>query len=459
MKPSDEPRGAPRREAGGPKDAALRDQHKWSYCVGAVLLVAFLLVAFGRNRFTRSDPRGTLLVSEALLLHYTIRLDDYPANRLEGQYQFRLKNGHYYYFYPIGTSIASLPFVVLARGFGFDIRESEPEIQMVIAAFTCVLMLAAMIAIARLFVDRWNALLLASLFWFGTSLASTAATALWSHNFAILFGFVALYCAIGAVKHDLPPSWPVIGLSLFGAYLCRPTMALLAPMLLPFMFRHGKEAAVKAGLLWLACLGGYLAFNMHEYGQILPDYYLPGWLTGEHFSLGLYANLLSPSRGLLVFSPFLPVAWANWSRSRQGWGLDLSWLLMGLVWPVVHLVVISRNPFWWGGYSFGARLMMDVLPGLFLVTAYCWPTTTSGRASKLFTIGLAVAAAFSIFVNSGQGLFNRWTATWNSTPSIDIYPEYVFDWQYPQFLANEKGQNERLIRHEATYGLPADSMK
>src|SRR5262245_28951755 len=30
--------------------------------------------------------------------------------------------------------------------------------------------------------------------------------------------------------------------------------------------------------------------------------------------------------------------------------------------PGLHLAVVSRFPYWWGGYSYGSRLLVDVLP-------------------------------------------------------------------------------------------------
>ncbi|HSR33228.1 MAG TPA: hypothetical protein VLY63_21895 [Anaerolineae bacterium] len=419
------------------------------------LVLVFLAVAFGQNRFARSDPRGTLLVSEAILVHRTVKLDDYPTKLFLGQSQFHEKNGHFYYFFPMGTSLASLPFVALARGFGFDIRESEPELQIVIAAFAAILSFFLLLKLASLFLDRYNALLVASAYWFGTSLASTNGTALWSHDFAVVFGLTGIYAAIRSTRELQTRAWPQIALALFGAYLCRPTMSLLVVALLCYLFTYSRGMAIKAGLLFLVCFGAFVAFSILEFGQVLPDYYWPERLVGPDMHKALYANLLSPARGLLIYSPFIPWAWACWALSKKAWGLRKSWLLVGIAWPLAHWVAISRFPQWWGGYSFGPRLMTDVLPGLFLLTLYTWPTTTKGTAAKILVAGLVVTALFSVFVNSGQGLFNRWTATWNSTPSVDVYPDYVFDWKYPQFLANERGQEQRLIRHAALYGLPA----
>jgi len=91
--------------------------------------------------------------------------------------------------------------------------------------------------------------------------------------------------------------------------------------------------------------------------------------------------------------------------------------------------------------------MTDVMPGVFLLTLYTWPTEIKGRISVTAVGALAVASIFGIVINSGQGLFNSYTALWNAEPSVDEYPEYVFDWSYPQFLANRSGHERRLIKH------------
>jgi hypothetical protein len=55
-----------------------------------------------------------------------------------------------------------------------------------------------------LFIGPFNSLIVASVFWFGTSLASTSGTALWSHNFATLFGLLAIYYSIKSTRSSNP---------------------------------------------------------------------------------------------------------------------------------------------------------------------------------------------------------------------------------------------------------------
>ena len=62
---------------------------------------------FAHNRNTASDPRGTLLVSEAILTHGTVKLDHYGEDLLRGYaYAVHRKNDHSYYYFPIGTSLS-----------------------------------------------------------------------------------------------------------------------------------------------------------------------------------------------------------------------------------------------------------------------------------------------------------------------------------------------------------------
>lgn len=413
-----------------------------------VLFIVFISVIFASNRSTDSDPRATLLVSESIIKKGTIKLDHYGSDALKRYgYTVHIKNGHYYYYFPIGTSIVSIPFVAMANGVGLEMIGSEPIVQIFIASLTSIISLFLLYKLATLFLNASSALLASSVFWFGTSLSSTAGTALWSHNFATLFALLAIYFSVRAAKINASQPCYSIACLLFVAYLCRPTMALLSPFVLLFLFTYSRVSAIKTAVFLVSLLGVFILFSTYEFGQLLPDYYLPKRLAGGHFYEAIYGNLLSPARGILIYSPFMGFAWLCFKYSQKPWGLKKSWLLMGLAWPVLHLLFISRFPHWWAGWSYGARFMTDVLPGLFLLTLYTWPTNFKPKMAKVLSGIFFAFCAFAVMVNTGQGLFNKYTTAWNAEPNIDQYPEYLFDWSYPQFLANKYGHALRLVKH------------
>ncbi len=413
-----------------------------------LLVLVFLSVLFAPVRYEGCDPFGSLMVSDSILTHGTVRLDAIGAQntRLYG-YNTDLHNGHYYYSFPLGTSIVSLPFVAVAKIFGLNMLYAEVPMQIIIASITCVLTLLLLMKLARIFFDPLPAVLISGVFWFGTSLSSVCGTALWSHNFAALFALLSIYLVIKKIVTEEQLScWPLIAVVLFFAYLCRPTMALLVPFELLFIFSYNKKTAFKIASLLLLLLMCFVWWSSNELHQFLPDYYIPQRLGGDRFYEALYNNVLGPSRGFLVYSPFIIVAWACFKDSIRQVVLKKTWLLLGLAWPLLHLFTISRFHQWWGGWTPGPRLITDALPGLFLLTLHTWPTRWRLAKSKSSIVILSVACLFSIFVNFFHGLFSyQYMRSFYSEPNIDIYQEYLSDWRYPQFLFNKERRAARLL--------------
>lgn len=411
------------------------------------------------NRSTRGDPRATLLVSEALIHHGTVKLDSYPVESL-ARYGSAIqpKNNHQYYYFPIGTSLLSVPAVAVSNAFGYRMLDDETPVQMALALLACVLQGWLLFCIARMFLADWTALTLASLCLFGSSLISTGATALWSHDFAAVFASLSIWLALKPLRRDARVANFWLATALFIAYLCRPTLSLLAPFVVIMLFVSGQRMAALKSSLWLAMwLAAFAVWSLLEFGQWLPDYYLPSRLAGSDFPTAAWNNLFGPSRGLFIYSSFIGVALVfaltRWRRTTSDWAI----LLVALLWPTCHWLLISRFPHWWAGWSFGPRLMTDVIPGLSLLLFQAVSLTTSLIARWLLAGLLLVTGIFSIWVNSYQGLFNPWTIEWSAAPNIDDYPEYLVDWRWPQFLHNEQRHTARLSLFDRTLVLPADS--
>lgn len=423
-----------------------------------LLGLAAVVVLSAKIRATGSDAYGTMLVAKAIIEQQTIRLDAYPEVRQAldaGQYQFIQHGRHLYYYFPIGTPLFSLPFVALASLAGYQVTAESAGLQIIAATVTSVLTLFFMLRIAALLLPAPLHLVVASGFWFGSSLVSTFAMALWSGNVAVLFITIAIYALIRIALLQSHQLWPLASASLFFAYLCRPTVSLVIPMAILFLWSYDWRMAVKASLLIVVMAALFVSFSLHEYGQLVPPYYAPSRLEGTRpaaYLQAIYGNILSPARGLLVYSPFLIIAPISWLflPDQHAWPLKRSWLLIAVVWPVLHLMAISRFPAWWGGWCFGARLMADVLPGLYLGVIYVVRTRFSvpplppASGQRLAAAALAVSFAFAIYVNSYQGIHNEMTAAWNTEPNVDRNPHYLFDWSYPQFLANPDGHAKRL---------------
>ena len=81
---------------------------------------------------------------------------------------------------------------------------------------------------------------------------------------------------------------------------------------------------------------------------------------------GLTGTLLSPSRGLFVFSPWTLIAFAYlpFAFFRLRLATLLPWLLATLA---AHALLISTFSCWWAGLCFGPRYWTEVIPLLAIV--------------------------------------------------------------------------------------------
>ena len=218
--------------------------------------------------------------------------------------------------------------------------------------------------------------------------------------------------------------------------------------------RH-RAIILRLALTTVTLFLAFVAWSWLEYGRLLPHYYTQSnrLALTTAFWQGLYGNLLSPSRGILVFSPFLLlVAVGVVLYFRQLKTQPLFWL--SAVWFGVQFALISSWDMWWGGYSYGPRLLTDVVPALVLITALVWKefSERSSLPSRRLVSALYLSLGLlGILIHSYQGLYNVYASLWNLYPDIDEHPQYLYDWRYPQFLANGHSMLARLQAHLDTY--------
>lgn len=429
------------------KDKASAPRWRVRVSLLVVVLAAVTVTLTATNRMTDSDAMGTLLAAESLVRGYGLTLDHYPdlvksvlGSRVESV------DGHLYYFFPIGTSLLVAPVVGLLGAFGQEMVAVDDKVQVALAAAAAAAVVLLSYALARRFVGSWSALLLAAAFWFGTSFASTGATALWSHDFGAVFSLASLFFLVRALQ-ERALRWVVWSGALAAAsWIIRPQLLILALVVLVVLAWRWPRSLGFFMAPWLAASAVFMAFSQATVGSLLPNYYLPQRLEGGALWEAMAGSMVSPGRGILLFSPLLIVILlllANWrSRSRDEQAL----VLLGLGWLVLQWVAVSRFPHWWGGWGFGPRLMMDALPGLLLAVAVLWPRSFKTVLAKVAVVAFAALAAVSVWINTVQGLYNPYTRLWYVQQSIDQSQDIIWDWTYPQFLGSEAGHEEREVR-------------
>ena len=149
------------------------------------------------------------------------------------------------------------------------------------------------------------------------------------------------------------------------------------------------------------------------------------------FFEALAGHLISPSRGFLVFVPAILIVIYNAMRYRKEIQAKTAFR-MALAVILMHWIVISLFVNWWAGYSYGPRLVTDVLPWVFLIALL---GIAASQKSLTYQIVVVVLVAISILIQA-QGACCQEVWRWNAHP-IDVDQDHSRVWSLhdPQFLA------------------------
>ncbi|HVT16074.1 MAG TPA: hypothetical protein VHQ90_07845 [Thermoanaerobaculia bacterium] len=387
--------------AGGPEPARRRRDVRASVLLGLCCLLVY-------NANLRSIGTGDTLPARYLPFGIwrfgSVLLDPIRDVVSEGNAQpYWIANGragHSLSLYPVVLPVLIAPLYLPAVGY-LNLRGwTEPRllrVAKVMEKLTASLLAASAAALLYLLLRRRappaDALLLALAFAFGSNTWMIGSQALWQHGLAELLLAGALLLLTGPCT---------IPRALAAGALCgliagnRPPDALLAAALGLYGLRWAGQRA-----LWLAALaagaavplGLVLGYNAAAAGNILGAYGIPE--RGAFFHHGLLSGvaglLVSPTRGLLVFSPFLllvPAALWHGLRDRGTRALTLA---VGVA--ALAQVLFYAKADWRAGYSWGPRWLTDLLP---LLVWLLPPALAALRGAGRLAFVLAACASMAV---------------------------------------------------------------
>jgi hypothetical protein len=401
----------------------------------ALAIVTLLVIVYNANgrEIGSVDSQPEKFTAQQLALRHSLVLDPVVAERpllAERPAFARDRAGHFRSAYPILPALlASVPALVLQTT-GL-VNMSAPLAPDLIAVLTASMLTAAAVALVFLAVSRVvpprAAWLTAVALGLGTNYWSSVSQTLWQHE-TVAFGLALALWAWLKQTRDIGRSalW-LGGLGLAMAGAARPQVSpVVACMLAWLAVRVGARRAAVPGAVVAAAAALSVAANYQWFGHPLGD----AWqleavhplthgvagVIGGHPWVALAGLLVSPSRGLLVFSPVVLVALAgigpSWNYDRD---IRLRWLLGAVT---VELLAYSCYSVWWGGHTYGPRYVLDVLVPLAPVWALGMARLL-GRPSSAAVV--AVLLAWSVLV-AGEGAFVYPHEGWNSFPNdIDTH--------------------------------------
>jgi hypothetical protein len=413
------------------------------------LFTALVLVYNSNGRELQPiDSQPTKLAARALardgLLTLDRDVDEKPALAARVSFQ-KDRHGHTRSAYsPVPSIIAAGPAWMVSRLGLVDLNASlAPNL---IASVTASLLTAAAVVFVFLaispLVSRRSALLTAIGLGLGTNYWAEVSRTLWQHE-TVAFGIgLALWAWLRPAARLTIGYAALGGIGLGLACTCRQHVVPLGAVLLMWLWvRAGLvRAAVAAGIV-AAAIGALFVAQYLWFGDVLGGFAAMqrvALLPGAHGVtsavnaapwIGALGLLVSPSRGLLLFSPVVMLVAAGARRSLvESPDLRLGWLLAASAAMFVEYACYSV---WWGGFTFGPRYMLDLLVPLA-------PAAALGVESALarsWSRWLAAAALAWSLVVSATGAFMYPNDQWNTSPeSVDTHHARLWDWRDPQIV-------------------------
>lgn len=418
----------------------------------ALALVGLFFLTFAIHAVspvtTSTDSAWTFHLAASMLREGNLDLDEYrPVMDLARDYRLRTIGAHIYYYYPAATSLLVTPVVVLANAVLPLFRSADfysyltthgpdertARLEKLVASAIVGLATVVMYLIARRFRALGASIAVALVFAFATSMWSTASRALWQHGPSVLLLSFALLLTLAAPGK----SWSLFaaGFILAFAYLVRPTNSLsFAVFGVYYWLNHRRR-------IWLYAAGSLAVFvpygiqNWLTYGNVFPPYsyqLFERLATPAAFAEALLGTLISPNRGLFVFTPvFLFSVFGGYLRvHRAARRASLDLFLLAIV--VGHWITTSLFEDWGGAWSIGPRYFVDMIPFLtyFLISFMGSPAFQRPRWKYVFMIAIA-ASVFAQFRCS----VSPYPFMWNGKPRALVdAPERKWDWGDMQLL-------------------------
>ena len=412
----------------------------------------FLIALFIYN--ANGAQRGAIDTIPARFLPYSILkegnfdLDEFRFLYAQGVPRYLIQSGgRLVSGYPPGPAILALPFYFLPVLGGVP-AESKLliNVEKLAAAVLTSLSVALIYAALRRLESQKAALAMSLIYAFGTSSLSISSQALWQHGPSQLLLAASLYCLVRGMEQ---PKWAAFsGLTLGWAVLCRPTDLLIVIPLAVYVLHVHRDQALRFTLLVLPAATFMALYSFWYFGSVTRMGYATGFFSGNSWATpffeGLPGILLSPSRGLFVYSPiFLFSLIGIFLAWRAAESLLLKYLSIAVV---LEVALYSKWTIWWGGWSFGPRLLADITPLLALLLL---PAFRYIRERPLQKSGFYALAALSIAIHA-MGAFAP--GGWN--PDVGEPSIRLWTWSDGELMNSVRGLLSRVTGRYYLQDIP-----
>jgi hypothetical protein len=389
------------------------------------------------------DSPPTVYLPVAILRWGTFRLDPLMGQvpvlfNLEKPPSYLTQvEGHFYSKFSPFPALLSIPLYALYMLIGppdnYAVYLTLSRLMSVLVSTTTAVVIFYLL---RNILAQWRALLLAFIYGLATftwpMATNTFATQSTGEMFLALA--VLMLAQIGSAKSQETqaiPVNPLRGYVLAGCFASLavisrpqtlPAVAVLSVYVLQLTWKSWR-GLIAYGLAAMPAALFLAVYNTWAFGAPWRTGYQGEASFGWSYPIwkGLPGILISPSHGLLMYSPVLLLAfmggWVVWRKAGKAlplWALGRYFSIICLL----QLVLMSGWHYWNGGNAYNQRMLHEVTPMLICLVAYAWSSYASRR---VFVFTLTLTAAWGIWMNLARAALYDQHIFWSEIyrPEID----------------------------------------
>ena len=360
--------------------------------------------------------------------------------------------GHYLSSYPIVTPTLITPIYVIPYlllkiiqypmdlfnpGFLAIVYMLEKLSASLIAAISGIFVYLSL----KMLLNRKTALVGVIIYAFATNTWATSSQALWQHGLVELLLSMMVYLILINEKTKSSNNYIYLGV-LTGLFIFnRPVDS---PLLLPILYYiviSSKRNILSYLIAMFLSAAPFMFYNFYYFGNLFGGYgnLLSQFSLSSANMINFMGLLISPSRGLFVYSPILILSILGYAKIGRVLNARIRTLFCIFAFSIlIQIVVYSCFRVWWAGWSYGPRFLTGMLPlltillGLYLTDHVSFRYLNTRKMVTLIFIFLLIS--FSVFTQL-VGVFCYPNGNWDSDPyNVDLHPERVWDIKDTQIM-------------------------
>lgn len=398
----------------------------------SLFVVTFIIFNLNINSLGSGDTIPARLLPINILSGDGLYFDkyvDYLQNKYHTIYYFQQYNNHYISSFPILTGLISLPlylpFYIYFNFIGVvDIKSLyniSTALQKISASFLASLSVILFFTlINKISNNNKISLLFALIFAFCTQTFSVSSQALWQHGTANLFIIISQIFLFK--KFYL---WSLV-FAIF-SFWSRPNFFLFLIIIYYFILIKEKSGRILYSIFFLLGIIILIGYNLYFFNSLFGGY---GIQTSTFSLNNIFSNalglLFSPARGVIFYTPlfifsFLSIIFLKKIR-RMPTKIRVIFYL-NYIYFISGLILNSFWGCWWGGHSWGDRLLTDIaVPAVIL--CYFFYIHIHSRLLKLV---FYLFVFYSIFIQT-IGVCCYSNSKWDSIPNnVDLNTQRLWD--------------------------------